>query len=206
MPRGGGTADVTWFDVDPCYVFHPMNSFETTGTDGATSIVLDTARYPDLWRQDSARFNNDAALHRWTFDLTAGTVKEQPLDDRTIEFPRVHEDLVGLANRYGYAVANLQPAGDGPPTSQLVKYDLEADISSAHDFGTSRIPGEAVFVPSADAAAEDDGWLLAYVYDKTTESSEFIVLDARDIAADPVATVALPQRVPFGFHGSWMPD
>jgi carotenoid cleavage dioxygenase len=32
-----------------------------------------------------------------------------------------------------------------------------------------------------------------------------VVLDARDVAAGPVATVALPQRVPFGFHGNWMP-
>jgi len=32
------------------------------------------------------------------------------------------------------------------------------------------------------------------------------VLDAGDIAAEPVARVHLPQRVPFGAHGSWLPD
>ena len=30
-----------------------------------------------------------------------------------------------------------------------------------------------------------------------------VVLDAEDVAAGPVATVALPQRVPAGFHGTW---
>ena len=30
--------------------------------------------------------------------------------------------------------------------------------------------------------------------------------DARDLAAGPVARVHLPQRVPAGFHGNWMPN
>ena len=90
--------------------------------------------------------------------------------------------------------------------NSIVKYDLASGSSTAHDFGTDRIPGEAVFVPREGAVAEDDGWLLQYVYDKLTDSSEFVVLDAADVAADPVARVPLPQRVPFGFHGSWIPD
>jgi carotenoid cleavage dioxygenase len=33
-----------------------------------------------------------------------------------------------------------------------------------------------------------------------------VVLDARDVAGPAVATVHLPRRVPFGFHGSWVAD
>jgi len=33
-----------------------------------------------------------------------------------------------------------------------------------------------------------------------------VVLDATDVRRAPVATVHLPRRVPFGFHGNWMPD
>ncbi len=185
---------VRWFDIDPCYVFHPMNSFE----DGA-GIVFDTARYPELWRSKSTNFNNDAALHRWRIDLGVGTVTEEVLDDRAIEFPRVNENLVGLPNRFGYAVATF-----GEQNS-LVKYDLLSGVSTAHDFGAAQIPGEAVFAPSGNPG-EDAGWLLTYVYDKPTDSSSFVVLDASDIAAAPVASIRLPQRVPFGFHGSWLPD
>ncbi len=201
MPRSNsdatyGSADVQWFDVDPCYVFHPMNSFEET----ADTIVIDTARYPELWRADSAKFNNDASLHRWTIDLANATVAEAALDDRSIEFPRVAESLVGQPNRYGYAVATF-----GEENS-FVKYDVEADTSVVHDFGTDQIPGESVFVPRDDGTNEDDGWLLSYVYDKPSATSSFVVLDAADVAAAPVATVELPQRVPFGFHGSWLAD
>jgi len=201
MPRSTGdttfdSADVNWFDVDPCYVFHPMNSFE----DAEGHIVMDTARYPELWRQNT-NFQNDAALHRWTFDMAKGTVAERGLDDRAVEFPRIAESLVGLPNRFGYAVASFEEK-----SSSLVKYDLDTGTSIAHDFGDTQIPGEAVFVPRHGATAEDDGWLLSYVYDKPTDSSNFVVLDATDVAAAPVATVQLPQRVPFGFHGSWIAD
>jgi carotenoid cleavage dioxygenase-like enzyme len=59
--------------------------------------------------------------------------------------------------------------------------------------------------PDPDGAAEDDGWLLAFVYDANDDRSDFVVLDARDLTADPVAVVHLPTRVPHGFHGSWLP-
>lgn len=191
---------VQWFDVDPCYVFHPLNSFERTTAAGSTEIVFDTARYPELWRQGSATFKNDAALHRWTIDLGAGSVSEEGLDDREIEFPRVAEHRVGLDARYGYAVSTFGES------NSLVKYDLERGTEVVHDFGPDRIPGEAVFVPAADGSAEDEGWLLTFAYDKTDDASDFIVLDAADLSGAPVASVRLPQRVPFGFHGSWFAD
>jgi carotenoid cleavage dioxygenase len=31
-----------------------------------------------------------------------------------------------------------------------------------------------------------------------------VIFDAKTMSADPIATVHLP-RVPFGFHGSWVP-
>jgi carotenoid cleavage dioxygenase-like enzyme len=32
------------------------------------------------------------------------------------------------------------------------------------------------------------------------------VLDAEDLGRGEVARITLPQRVPFGFHGNWVPD
>jgi carotenoid cleavage dioxygenase len=47
--------------------------------------------------------------------------------------------------------------------------------------------------------------LLSVVYDAEQDGSELVILDATDFAGPPVATVVLPQRVPFGFHGTWVP-
>jgi len=47
---------------------------------------------------------------------------------------------------------------------------------------------------------------MGYVYDRSTDTSDLVVLDAHDFGAEPVAVVKLPRRVPAGFHGNWIPD
>ena len=76
----------------------------------------------------------------------------------------------------------------------------------SQSFGEGESSGEGVFVPRSDDAAEDDGWVMSFVYDRTTDRSDLVILDAQDFAGEPVARVHLPQRVPFGFHGNWVPD
>ena len=90
--------------------------------------------------------------------------------------------------------------------SGIVKYDLATQVQTRHDFGPTVSSGEPVFVPATGDAGEDEGFLVTYVHDAATEQSSFVVLDAADMAAPPIATVALPQRVPYGFHGSWFAD
>ena len=193
--RATGNADVTWIEVEPCYVFHPMNAF----VDGQGRVAVDTARYPRLWDGASDDFQEHAVLHRWSFDLQAGAVTETTLDDRPMEFPRVPDSLTGLSNRFGYAAG-----GQGAAT--VIKYDLETGASQVRDFGPGGVPGEPVFAPAESPESEDHGWLMTYVYDKARDGSDLVLLDARDLTAEPVAVVELPQRVPFGFHGSWLAD
>ena len=50
MPRNGNDSQVKWYDINPCYVFHPMNSYE----DG-DKIVLDVARFEHIWKKDAWR-------------------------------------------------------------------------------------------------------------------------------------------------------
>lgn len=198
MSRTGASADVRWYEIDPCYVFHPLNAYD----DEAGRIVIDVARYPQLWRQGGT-FADVSSLWRWVIDPATGTVTETQLDDRPGEFPRVADARVGLDHRFGYLVSQL----GRDERDSLVKYDLaHGGAASAHTFGPGRTPGEAVFVPAEGAAAEDDGYLMTYVYDAAEDRSDFVVLDARDLTADPIAVVELPRRVPFGFHGSWIPD
>ena len=61
-------------------------------------------------------------------------------------------------------------------------------------------------MPASAGAAEDDGWVISFAYDAEPDGSDVVILDAADFTGDPVATIHLPQRVPFGFHGNWVPD
>jgi carotenoid cleavage dioxygenase len=200
LPRDGDAGDVRWADVEPCYVFHPLNAYDVP--DGR--IVMDVARHPQMFATDvNGPDEGTPTLDRWTIDPTAGKVLEERLDDRGQEFPRVDERLVGKPHRYGYC-ASFE---SGPIThGALVKHDLARGTTTTHSYGAGRGSGEGVFIPRSADAAEDDGWVMSLVYDAATDRSDLVVLDAQDFAGEPVATVHLPQRVPYGFHGNWVPD
>ncbi|GAB7067858.1 carotenoid oxygenase family protein [Mycobacterium hodleri] len=191
MRRDDPFGPIRWFEIDPCYVFHVANSYDVGNT-----IVLQAVRYPELWR-GHAGFDQDATMWTWTIDLTTGTVGERQLDDRAVEFPRIDDRLAGLQARYAVSVGK----------DKLVRHDLTTGSAVEHPFGTAAspgAPGEAVFVPGSGPADESSGYYLGYVYDAARDGSDLVILDASDFAGAPVATIKLPQRVPFGFHGNWI--
>lgn len=195
LRRDDPFGEIRWFEVDPCYVFHVANAHETS--DGK-AIVLQAVRYAELWR-DNGGFDANAVMWSWTIDLQNGTVTERQLDDRAVEFPRIDDRLAGLPARYSVSV------GDG----SLVRHDLTDGSAVEHRFGTGLVPGgpgEAVFVPSTSGPAdESNGWYIGYVYDAARDGSDLVILDASDFAGKPVARIQLPRRVPYGFHGNWIP-
>ena len=205
MPRDGEGADTVWIDVDPCYVFHFLNAHEAGGriiVTGCRSEAMPTAFGDDPLPDAHVR----PYLWRWEIDPVAGTVTDRQLDDRTGDFPRINDDVNGLPNRYGAHAHTRRWDQDGVEFDGVIWFDLERGTSVEHVHGPTSVCGETVFAPDPDGSAEDDGWLVSIVTDLAEGTSDFVVLDARDVAAGPVATVHLPRRVPFGFHGNWMPD
>jgi carotenoid cleavage dioxygenase len=200
LPREGDADDVRWFEVEPCYVFHPLNAY-----DDGDRVVLDVVRHPRMF--DKNRLGPDEGkptLDRWTVDLTAGKVLEERLDDRGQEFPRVDERLVGRRHRYGYASGVVEGEDKHLDfgSNALLKHDLVAGSTAVREF-RSGAAGEFVMAPSAPDAGEDEGVLVGLVYDRERDASDLVVLDAATL--DDVATVHLPARVPYGFHGNWVP-
>jgi len=202
MPRSGSNADVVWIDIDLCYVYHVLNAYEEA--DG--TITMDVVRYPDMFATDvhGPGASVGPTLHRWSIDAARGVVKTKALDDASQEFPRVDDRLVGRPHRYGYA-AELTVDERWEAFGGLRKHDVVSGGVERHEVGAGRAAGEPVFAPAAADAGEDHGWVLSVVHDATRGASDVIVVDASDFTAPPVATVHLPRRVPFGFHGSWVP-
>lgn len=200
MRRDSDGSEVRWFEVDPCYVFHPLNAYD----DGDT-VVLDVARHPKMFATDLHGPNEGMpTLDRWTVDLKAGKVLESRCDDRGQEFPRIDERLTGKRHRYGYTVGFEQGASGAIEFADaLIRHDLVSGTSTVRSFGAGKTVGEFVFVPEAPDAAEDQGVLMGLVHDATTERGQLEVVDAATL--ETVATVQLPVRVPYGFHGNWLP-
>ncbi|KAF8941489.1 carotenoid oxygenase [Dissophora ornata] len=95
---------------------------------------------------------------------------------------------------------------------------IEKATGATHKFGPHTFGSEALFVPNAPRKdgkelAEDDGYLLVYVYDERqmengvakskSQVTELWIFDAKKVGQDyePVAKVRIPRRVPYGFHG-----
>ena len=47
---------------------------------------------------------------------------------------------------------------------------------------------------------------MTFIYDEGKNSSELVILNAQDLSEPALATVHLPARVPYGFHGNWVTD
>ncbi len=205
LPRDGGSEDVVWFELDPFFVFHFLNGWDadehTVVVDGCRAPRMPTAFGDDVLDEPVA-----PSLHRWTMDLATGAVKTEQLDDRPGDFPRINVHREGLANRYGYVATSSSWGTEEVRFTSVTKYDLEQGSSSTFDYGADVCAGEAVFARDPDGTNEDDGWLLNLVHDLPSGTSSLVIVDARDLGAPPVATVEMPHRVPFGFHGNWMPE
>lgn len=201
VPRMGTNADIRWFEVDPCYVFHPLNAFVE-----GDRVVCDVGRHASMWRGSMENFE-PCFMHRWTFDMTSGAVTETQIDDWAHAFPRVDDRVMGLKHRYGW-VSGTRPTARGGMDSPgvVARYDMTDGSKTMHDFGPHAHPGEFVFVQESDSAGEDEGWAMGFVYDDSTDTTDLVILDASDLGQAPVARVHLPCRVPFGFHGSWIDD
>ena len=96
--------------------------------------------------------------------------------------------------------------GDDVTFGPAMKHDLLRGTTEVHDYGRGRKTSEPVIVRKPGASAEDEGWIMSYVYDPERDLSDVVILDAQDFAGEPIATIRLPVRVPFGFHGGWAPD
>ncbi len=214
LPRYAAGEDVVWINIDPCFVFHIINAYQSDG-----EIIVDACRYHDLTMPvnpppghpvDYERLLRPVVRQpqsaRWRINPDMRTAVQLPLMELALELPRINERFTGRPYRYAYlaelSTDSLPPVGTG-----YVKCDLEQRQVRVHSHGRGRFGGEAVFVadPDADPQLEDAGWLLGFVYDQASGRSDFVVVSALAPEQPPVAIVHLPLRVPYGIHGAWLP-
>ena len=145
------TADVRWFDIEPCYVFHSPNAY-----DDGDSIVLQAVRYPELWRDNdkwhtNRGFGTEGVMWRWAIDLDRGSVDEHQIDDQGVEFPRIDDRLAGLPARTPSPLGGQDGVAPVPRSGSLVRYDLDRGSAEEHLLRRPRhhpgAPGRGGVVP-----------------------------------------------------------
>jgi len=209
LPRYGNADEIRWFEADSCYAFHVLNAYEV----GNEVVVLACRnRAFDLGGTENGKINatenaedSTPYLHEWRFDLASGTSRESRVASIPCEFPRINEAYTGRPMRYGYA-GRVAPS-PMPLFDAAIAFDFSESTgvrTQIHELGSDRYCGELVFAPRPDATAENDGWLLTFVHDESANQSELLILDAQNLDGEPVARVLLPQRVPYGFHATWV--
>ena len=198
MPREGTAADIRWFDVNACYVFHPLNAYDDADRGKRTSCGT---------RRCSPRaIPSCRATQHWTSGPSTSPRARSP---RSASTTPGRSSLASTSDwsADGTATdtrsASRETRRDSPRPNAILKHDLTTRRTQSCAFGAGREPGEFVFVQSSTDAAEDDGVAMGFVYDRSTDRSDLVLLDARTL--ETVATVHLPARVPHGFHGNWVP-
>lgn len=208
LPRHGDNSSVRWFTVPPCMVIHTANAYEE-----GDEVVLVACRmsYCNLlmpfYNEDNRLGEIDLEtlkLYRWRFNLKTGIVKEEIVDEVASEFSRINDERIGRKMRYVYAARVAGYMKPKPLFDGAIKYDLESGTTQTHELGRGRFCGDSVFAPRPGGTAEDEGWLLTFVWDAVAKQSELLVLNAQDVEAEPIARVLISPRVPYGFHASWI--
>lgn len=193
-------ADIRWIKAAPFFQFHVMNAF----ADG------DRIEVTVPW-YDSFSLTKRASrleLHRLVIDTKAGSMDDHALDDRACEFPRINDRYLGRRARYGYVGLRDPRPGESPQAGAfeaIARYDLTTGDKVVHRFPAGVTICEPLFVADPHAKAEQDGFIFTFAHQSGASTGSFVILDARNLDAKPLASVRLPRRVPAGLHGSWMP-
>ena len=119
----------------------------------------------------------------------------------TIELETLDASMIHLVcgRSHGYLMSldgegNSEEPVYGP---SLYKYDLTSGACKEHYLGQDVRGAEPVCAVCGDNG-EDADWIMSLVHSEKTGKSKFVILDAQNFEAKPVATIELPFRVPMG--------
>ncbi|MGK7930102.1 MAG: carotenoid oxygenase family protein [Microcystaceae cyanobacterium] len=205
IPRKEPYDEVITIEADAGFVFHHANAFEDDN-----QLYLDSICYEALsqiqpgksYRETDFSKLEPGQLWRFTLNLEDKSVKKQLIEQRSCEFPTLNPNNVGRDYRYLYIGATHNKTGNAP-LQAILKLDLLTGEDFIHSFAPRGFISEPVFVPHPNATKEDEGWILALIYDAKHHRSDLVILDAQNIEGSPLAILHLKQHIPYGLHGNW---
>ncbi|CAH2078660.1 unnamed protein product [Thlaspi arvense] len=205
MPKDATEAsEIIWVNSPETFCFHLWNAWESPETEEV--VVIGSCMSP----ADSIFNERDESVKSVLTEIrinlrTRESTRRALLvhDDVNLEIGMVNRNRLGRQTRFAF----LAIADPWPKVSGFAKVDLFTGEIKKYVYGDEKYGGEPFFLPNGSANGdggenEDDGYIFCHVHDEETEASELQILNAVDLKLE--ATVKLPSRVPYGFHGTFV--
>ncbi|KAK6932195.1 Carotenoid oxygenase [Dillenia turbinata] len=193
--------DIIWVDVPDCFCFHLWNAWEEPETDEV--VVVGSCMTPPDSIFNEYDENLQSVLSEIRLNLKTGKSTRKPIiaesEQVNLEAGMVNRNLLGRKTRFAY----LAIAEPWPKVSGFAKVDLQTGKVEKFYYGENKYGGEPFFLPrNGNSDEEDDGYILAFVHDEKKWKSELEIVNSKTLKLE--ATVKLPSRVPYGFHGTFV--
>lgn len=191
---------IKWVEVPECFCFHLWNAWEEPETDEV--VVIGSCMTPADSIFNECDEGLESVLSEIRLNLKTGKSSRKPIvapeNQVNLEAGMVNKKFLGRKSQFAY----LAIAEPWPKVSGFAKVDLSSGQVKKFIYGDHKYGGEPLFLPRDGAEREDDGHILAFVHDEKTWKSELQIVNAMTLELE--ASIKLPSRVPYGFHGTFM--
>ncbi|MEM6585303.1 MAG: carotenoid oxygenase family protein, partial [Pseudomonadota bacterium] len=209
IPRHGQPEDIRWFEASPTYVLHWTNAWEE-GDEVILEGYYQDKPMPDPI-EEAGEYSHMMAyvdehsfqcrFHRWRFNLKTGETREERLSDRIVEFGMINSKHLMQPNRYTWHTTTKR---GWFLFNGYVRHDTQTGEEQVYELPEGVFASESPIVPRKGATAEDDGYLVTFLIDENTATSELAILDAGDITKGPICRARLPHKISSGVHSTWV--
>ncbi|CAK9160279.1 unnamed protein product [Ilex paraguariensis] len=196
------SSGIKWVDCPDCFCFHLWNAWEEPETNEI--VVIGSCMTPPDSIFNECEEGLQSILSEIRLNLNTGKSTRRPIitnpaDQVNLEAGMVNRNKLGRQTKYAY----LAIAEPWPKVSGFAKVDLSDGEVKKYIYGDEKYGGEPLFLPRDHPnCEEDDGYILAFVHDEKAWKSELQIVNAMNLKLE--ASIELPSRVPYGFHGTFI--